>query len=87
MVNPLQSLAVGAIAYAGAFLMAIVAVVLSVVAIVVNGLGNPVDSALESVDMDQAEAGSGVASCCACPSSSSPWRPSGPSTSTAPSRA
>ncbi|MGP5707922.1 hypothetical protein ACTXPC_05840 [Brachybacterium alimentarium] len=62
LVNPLQSLAVGAIAYAGAFLMAIVAVVLSVVAIVVNGLGNPVDSALESVDMDQAEAGSGVAS-------------------------
>ncbi|MGP9538159.1 hypothetical protein ACT3SP_09105 [Brachybacterium sp. AOP43-C2-M15] len=67
LINPLPSLAVGGIAYAGAFLVAVLGMILAAVAVALSGIGNPVEAGLDSVDLSPSEQLSGVATALRAP--------------------
>lgn len=61
LVNPLPSLAAGGAAYLGAFLVAVLGMVLAVVAVGLSGVGDPLDAGLDAVELSPSEQISGLA--------------------------
>src|SRR5699024_6294887 len=62
LVNPLPSLAVGGATYVGGIVLSVLTIVLIAIAAAVASIGNPVEAALETADMDPSEALSGIGS-------------------------